>query len=185
MELTRLKGISQKRAGELEKLGISDSAQLVRYFPRAYLDMTDRTSILNVYHNDMALVAAQLVSVDPVNVYSRRKVVRAHLLQDGVAFTAVWFNMPYLAQRLKAGEYLFYGRVQNRYGQISLVNPTFEPLERNVRLKGLVPVYPLKSGITQRAVRDAVQSALAVETFESVIPRELRQKYDQIGRAHV
>lgn len=178
MELTRLKGISQKRAGELEKLGISDSAQLVRYFPRAYLDMTDRTSILNVYHNDMALVAAQLVSVDPVNVYSRRKVVRAHLLQDGVAFTAVWFNMPYLAQRLKAGEYLFYGRVQNRYGQISLVNPTFEPLERNVRLKGLVPVYPLKSGITQRAVRDAVQSALAVETFESVIPRELRQKYD-------
>lgn len=55
MELIRLRGITQKRAKDLEKLGISDSAQLVRYFPRTYLDMTDRTSILNVYHNDMAL----------------------------------------------------------------------------------------------------------------------------------
>ncbi len=178
MELLRLKGVTEKRAKELEKLGISDSAQLVRYFPRAYLDMTDRTSILKVYHNDMALVAATLVSVDPMNYYSRRKTVRARLVQDGVPFTAVWFNMPYLAKSLKPGEYLFYGRVQNRYGQISLVNPTFEPLAKNVRLKGLVPVYPLKGGISQRLVRDAVKSALAVETFESVIPRELRQKYD-------
>lgn len=178
MQLTDLKGVTEKRAKELEKLGIADSAQLVRYFPRAYLDMTDRTSVLSVYHNDMALVAARLVSVDPMNYYSRRKTVRAHLEQDGVSFTAVWFNMPYLAGRLKAGEYLFYGRVQNRYGQISIVNPTFEPLERNVRLKGLVPVYPLKGGLTQRIVRDAVRSALAAETFESVIPWELRQKYD-------
>ncbi len=178
MELTKVRGISQKRAEELKKLGIADSAQLVRYFPRAYLDMTDRTSILKVYHNDMALVAARLVHVEPVSYYSRRKTVRAHLEQDGVPFTAVWFNMPYLAQRLKAGEYLFYGRVQNRYGQVSLVNPTFEPVERNERLKGLVPVYPLKSGLTQRAVRDAVKSALAVEKMQSVIPQELRQKYD-------
>ncbi len=178
MELTRLKGVTEKRAKDLAKLGIADSAQLVRYFPRTYLDMTDRTSILSVYHNDMALVAARLVHVDPVSYYSRRKTVRAHLEQDGVLFTAVWFNMPYLAQRLKEGEYLFYGRVQNRYGQVSLVNPTFEPLARNVRLKGLVPVYPLKGGLTQRVVREAVQSALAAEELSSVIPWELRQKYD-------
>ena len=177
MQLTKLKGVTEKRAKELQKLGIADSAQLIRYFPRAYLDMTDRTSILNVFHNDMALVAAQLVSVDPMNYYSRRKTVRARLVQDGVNFTAVWFNMPYLAKTLKAGEYLFYGRVQNRYGQVSLVNPTFEPLARNVRLKGLVPVYPLKSGLTQRVVRDAVQSALGAEDLSSVIPWELQKKY--------
>ena len=139
MELMRLKGVTEKRAKDLEKLGIADSAQLVRYFPRTYLDMTDRTSVRNVYHNDMALVAAQLVSVDPTNFYSRHKTVRARLVQDGIPFTAVWFNMPYLAKSLKPGEYLFYGRVQNRYGQISIINPPFEPLALNGRLKGLVP----------------------------------------------
>ena len=70
MELVRLKGITEKRAKELQKLGIADSAQLIRYFPRAYLDMTDRTSVLSVYHNDMALLSARLVSVDPTNPYS-------------------------------------------------------------------------------------------------------------------
>ena len=177
MQLIKLKGMTEKRAKELEKLGIADSAQLIRYFPRAYLDMTERTSVLDVFHNEMALIDARLVRVEPMNYHSRRKTVRAHLEQNGVYFTAVWFNMPYLAARLKEGEYLFYGRVQNRYGQVSLINPTFEPALCNVRLKGLVPVYPLKSGLTQRAVRDAVKSALAAEQIESVIPWELRRKY--------
>ena len=177
MELVRLKGVTEKRAAEFNKLGITDSVQLVRYFPRAYLDMTDRTKITSVYHNDTALIACRIVSVEPPKLYSRNKTVRAWLEQDGVTFSAVWFHMPYLAQRLEPGEYLFYGRVQNRYGQISLVNPTFEPMEKNVRLKGLVPVYPLKGGLTQRIVRDAVSSALAVEKIVSVIPYELRQKY--------
>ena len=177
MQLTDLKGISEKRAAELKKLGITDSAQLVRYFPRAYLDMTDRTGVTEVYHNDTALLACRLVSVEAPKMYSKSKTVRAWLEQDGISFTAVWFHMPYLAQRLRPGEYLFYGRVQNRYGQISLVNPTFEPLERNVRLRGLVPVYPLKGGVPQRVVRDAVLAALRTERIVSVIPQELQKKY--------
>lgn len=92
-------------------------------------------------------------------------------------FTAVWFNMPYLAKTLKDGEYLFYGRVQNKYGQVSLVNPTFEPMAVNARLKGLVPVYPLKAPLTQRAVRTAVQAALREVSPPSVIPQELVAKY--------
>lgn len=177
MELIKLRAISEKRAASFAKIGVTDTAQLVRYFPRAYLDMTDRTKITRVLHNDTALIACRLVSVEPVRTYSKNKTVRAWLEQDGVSFTAVWFHMPYLAQRLTPGEYLFYGRVQNRYGQISLVNPTFELLERNVRLKGLVPVYSLKDGLGQRIVRDAVAGALAVEKFTSIIPYELRQKY--------
>ncbi len=177
MNLISLKGVTEKRAKELNKLGITTSADLVRYFPRAYLDMTNRASVREVYHNDMALLACRLVAVEPVRYTGRLKIVRAHLEQDGDLFTAVWFNMPYLATRLKPGEYLFYGRVQNRYGQVSIVNPTFEPLEKNARLKGLVPVYPLKGSLTQRIVRDAVLSALRAEELRSVIPIELQKKY--------
>ena len=177
MNLTAVKGVTEKRAKELNKLGIRTTADLVRYFPRAYLDMTNRASVREVYHNDMALLACRLVAVEPVRYTGRLKLVRAHLEQDGDLFTAVWFNMPYLATRLKPGEYLFYGRVQNRYGQVSIVNPTFEPLEKNARLKGLVPVYPLKGSLTQRIVRDAVAGALRAEELRSVIPTELQKKY--------
>ncbi len=177
MNLTAVKGVTEKRAKELNKLGIRTTADLVRYFPRAYLDMTNRASVREVYHNDMALLACRLVAVEPVRYTGRLKLVRAHLEQDGDLFTAVWFNMPYLATRLKPGDYLFYGRVQNRYGQVSIVNPTFEPLEKNARLKGLVPVYPLKGSLTQRIVRDAVLGALRAEQLRSVIPEALQKKY--------
>ena len=177
MELLKIRGITEKRAAELKKLGVTDGASLVRHFPRAYLDMTNRTSVREVFHNDMALLACRLVSVEPVRRASRLKTVRAWLEQDGVTFPAVWFHMPYLAQRLKEGEYLFYGRVQNRYGQVSLVNPSFEPLGSVARLKGIVPVYPLRGSLTQRVVRDAVQAALAVEPLQTLIPAELVKKY--------
>ena len=169
--------MTEKRAKDFEKLNITDTADLVRYFPRAYLDMTSRVSVREVFHNDMALVACRLTSVAPVRYTGRVKYVRAYLEQDGDVFSAVWFNMPYLAGRLKAGEYLFYGRVQNRYGQVTLVNPSFEPLLKNTRLKGLVPVYPLRASLTQKAVRDCVAQALKAEAFRSVIPAELIDKY--------
>lgn len=177
MKITELRGITEKRAKDLQKINIADTADLVRYFPRAYLDMTNRVSVREVLHNDLALIACRLTSVEPIRYTGRVKYVRAWLEQNGDVFSAVWFNMPYLAGRLKAGEYLFYGRVQNRYGQVSIVNPSFEPLSKSARLKGLVPVYPLRGSLTQRIVRDAVSQALKAERFESVIPRELREKY--------
>ena len=177
MKLTDLRGINEKRAKDFAGLGIGTTAELARYYPRSYLDMTSRVSVREVFHNETALIACRIVSVDPVRYTGRVKLVRAHLEQNGDRFTAVWFNMPYIAGKLKAGEYLFYGRVQNNYGAVSLVNPSFEPLDRNLRLKGLVPVYPLRGGLTQRVVRDAVSAALAAERFRSVIPEELLRRY--------
>lgn len=177
MNLTQLTGVGEKRAKEFHKLGIDDTASLIRFYPRAYLDMTSRVSVREVFHNDSALVACRLTAVEPVRYTGRVRYVRARLDQDGYAFTAVWFNMPYVLPRLKPGEYLFYGRVQNKYGQVSLVNPTFEPLDRNFRLKGLLPVYPLKGSLTQKVVRDAVARALKTENPVSAIPPELQKKY--------
>ncbi len=177
MQLQQVKGIGEKRAKDFAKLGIDTTEELVRYFPRAYLDLTNRVSVREVMHNDMALLCCTLVSVEPVRSKGKLKIVRALLEQGRDNFTAVWFNMPYVAARLKPGEYLFYGRVQNFYDRVSIVNPTFERLETNNRLKGLIPMYPLKAGVAQWVVREAVRRALETEDFPSVIPGELRRRY--------
>ena len=156
MKLSLLRSIGEKREKEFNKLGVYEAEDLVRFYPRAYLDLTERSSLKTAYHNDVALIACE----------------------DGFAFTAIWFNQPYVAQKLKAGEYLFYGRVQNKFGQVSLVNPTFESLDKNYRLKGIVPVYSLKGKLTQKLVRDAVKEALQRVNLQSVIPYPIIQKYD-------
>ena len=131
MKLSLLRQVGEKREKEFNKLGIFEAEDLIRFYPRAYLDMTNRTSVRSVYHNETALIACEVTRLAPVNFGSPRKVVRAYCTQDGFPFTAIWFNQPYVAQKLKPGEYLFYGRIQNKYGQVTIVNPTFEPLDKN------------------------------------------------------
>ncbi|MBP5242231.1 MAG: hypothetical protein J6Z36_00895, partial [Clostridia bacterium] len=177
MQLTTLKNISDKRAKDFEKLNIFSTEDLVQYYPRAYLDLTKRTSLKDAYHNDMALFVCEVLSVAPVNHASRFKVVRAFCRQGDFPFTAVWFNQPYVAQKLKAGEYLFYGRVRNQYDTISVTNPSFEPIDENYRLKGIVPVYTVKGSITRKIMENAVKEALKKENIDTVIPYPLAQKY--------
>ena len=178
MRISALRSIGEKREKDFNKLGLYEAEDLVRFYPRAYLDLTERSSLKTAYHNDVVLIACEVTRLAPVNYGSRQKIVKAFCSQDGYPFTAVWFNQPYVAQKLKAGEYLFYGRVQNKYGQISIVNPTFEPLEKNYRLKGIIPVYPLKGKLNQKVVRAAVKEALSRTDIGSVIPQRIIQKYN-------
>ena len=177
MKLTAIRSISEKREKDFNKLGVFEAEDLVRFYPRTYLDLTERSSLRSAYHNDMVLAACEVVKVAPVNYMSRLKTVKVYCNQDGLPFVAIWFNQPYVRERIKPGEYLFYGRVQNKYGQISMVNPSFEPLDKNERLKGIVPVYPLKGGLTQKVVRNAVSEALKKVHIDSVIPSPLAEKY--------
>ena len=178
MKLSLLRSIGEKREKDFNKLGVREAEDLVRYYPRAYLDLTNRTSIRDAYHNDVILIACEVTRLAPVQFGAPRKMVRAFCAQDGFAFTAVWFNQPYVAQKLKPGEYLFYGRVQNKFGQISMVNPSFEPLDRNYRLKGIVPVYSLKGSLGQKVVRTAIKEALQRTDITTVIPWQIVKKYN-------
>ena len=180
MKLTDLKGISDKRAKDLNKLNIFTPEDLVRYFPRSYLDLTQQVRLSSCYHNDTALIACRVASEPQVSYYGKRSYVKVWCDQDGERFSAVWFNAPYVREHLHAGEeYLFYGRISNKrgVGAPSMVNPSFEPRDRNFRLKGIVPVYGLKGTLTQKSVRDAVREALRRVSVQTAIPYELVQKY--------
>ena len=50
MRIEELTGVGEKRAKDFAKLGIYDTEKLVSYFPRAYLDMTNRVSVQSVPH---------------------------------------------------------------------------------------------------------------------------------------
>ena len=177
MELCKLKFVSEKREKDFNKLGIYTVEEVAKHYPRDYLDMRNVTLVQNAYHNDVILTACEVLNVE-VNRNSRLPFVKAMCQQAGYIFTAIWFNQLYVANKLTRGEYLFYGRVQNRYGMgASLVNPSFEPANKISNLKGLVPVYSLSGSLTQGIMRVAVKDALAKTGFYSNIPEQLCKKY--------
>lgn len=181
MKLTSLKFVSETREKDFGKLNITSVEELVRHFPRDYLDLRKVTLLRDAYHNDVILTKCEVLNVE-VNRYSRRPYVKALCQQEGYAFTAIWFNQLYVAGKLKRGEYLFYGRVSNKYGLgCQMTNPSFEPADRNLNLKGLIPVYSLAGGLTQGVVRTAIRQGLQKVPKVSHIPAPIQKKYNLLN----
>ncbi len=179
MELTKIRGINEKREQDFNRLGIYDTADLVRFFPRAFLDLRERQLLKFAYHNDVVLTVGKIVSLPSTRYYRRGGVVKAICEQEGLIFSVVWFNQPYVLNKLKIGEeYLFYGRVRKELFDTSLVNPSFELCEKVFRLKGIVPQYGIKGTLNQKVVRDAVRLAVDLEKPQSIIPVNLQKKYN-------
>jgi len=178
MELTKIRYVNEKREKEFNKLGIFNTAHLMQFFPRSYLDLRESQLLKYAYHNDIVLTAGKVLSVPMSRYFKRGGLVKIACEQEGFMFSVVWFNQPYVAEKLKVGEeYLFYGRVRIDGFEVSIVNPSFEPCEKNFRLKGIVPQYAIKNYLTQKLFRDAVKVAVDVEKPKSIIPIELQTKY--------
>ncbi|MCM1438635.1 MAG: ATP-dependent DNA helicase RecG [Roseburia sp.] len=177
MKLTDLKFVSEAREKQFNKLGVFTQEDLVRLYPRDFVDLTHRNSIANACHNTVILTVCEVLSVEQ-NRYARRPFVKALCRQGDNLFQTIWFNQPYVAAKLAQGEYLFYGRVQNKYGMgASMVNPAFERVDKVHNLQGILPVYPLSGTLTQGVVRAAVRQALKNVSTESAIPYALQKKY--------
>ena len=178
MELTKIRGISEKRQEELNKLGIFDTSDLSRFFPRAYLDLREKQPLKFAYHNDVVLTNGKVLSMPLKRFYKHGDIIRITCEQDGFIFNVVWFNQPYVATKLKVGEeYLFYGRVRKENGACSLTNPSFELVDKNFRLQGIVPQYKIRGTLNQKIVRDAVKLSVDLEKPSSVIPESIAKKY--------
>lgn len=172
MELRYVKGLSDKRIQDLNKMGIFSCEELVRHFPRSYLDLRKAVKLKNAIHNDFALIKGKVVGNPTLNKKGKLSIVKVLAEQDEELFNIIWFNQPYIQSKLVSGEeYLFYGRVRNRFGQVSLTNPTFELLDKNNSLKGIVPVYSVKGSLTQKVMRSVINDALSKLNFVSVLPK--------------
>ena len=180
MDLKYVKGLSEKRIIELNKLGITSAEKLIRHFPRNYLDLTRVEPLAFCYANEYAFTKAKLISLPQTFTSTKKiRVVKGICQQDNEVFSVIWFNQPYVVQKLKIGqEYLFYGRVQKKYGQVSMINPTFELAEKNDYLKGILPVYTLTPSLYQKSMQKVINDAILKIKPKSVIPSYIEKKYD-------
>ncbi|MBR2377276.1 MAG: ATP-dependent DNA helicase RecG [Clostridia bacterium] len=178
MELNNIKYLSTKRVAELNKMGIKDCEGLIKNFPRSYLDLRKTTDLISCYHNDVVLTLAKVETAPQVFNSGRLKYVKVYCSQSTNTFSIVWFNQPYVANKIVAGkEYYFYGRISNKMGLVSMTNPVFEEVENNSKLKGIVPVYSIKGSLTQSLIRYSATSAVKLLDVESSIPFNLQNKY--------
>ena len=178
MELKNIKGLSDKRILDLNKIGISSAESLIKHFPKNYIDLTKVTPIKYAYNNECVLTLARVETEPQSSIGGKVKYVKVYCTQGADTFSIIWFNQPYVASKLKRdNEYLFYGRVSNKFGMVSMTNPVFEQVDKNYRLKGITPVYSIKGNLTQGVVKSSILDAIKKLNIESIIPENLQRKY--------
>ena len=91
MELTKIRGVNEKRQQEFNKLGIFDTADLIKCFPRSYLDMRESQLLKYAYHNDIVLTAGKVLSIPVTRYFKRGDMVKIVCEQEGFVFSVILY----------------------------------------------------------------------------------------------
>ena len=158
-----LKGVGEKRAEALAKLGIRTLRDLVSYFPRTYEDRSQTVPIA-LAAPDAPVCIHALVATEPTLTRIRRgmELVRFRIVDDSGSADVTYFNQSYLRNSIKrGGSYVFFGKVALDGAHRAMTNPVFELEDGPHAVTGrIVPVYHLTAGVSQKQLLAAVRQGL-------------------------
>ncbi len=181
MDVKYLKGIGEKRAGLLGKLGLFTCGDLVEYYPRAYEDRTVYKKLSELEPGNAVCVRATVAQ--PVThsfVRQGLDLYKTAVFDESGMMRLTFFNAPYVQDSLIQGEsYVFFGRVTGTALSPELNNPVFEPEGKQGRVTGrILPKYPSTAGCPQSLLRNAVEQALEKlpDSMPDTLPEDVRRE---------
>ncbi|MGN0800108.1 MAG: ATP-dependent DNA helicase RecG [Christensenellales bacterium] len=194
--ITRIKGIGPRRAEALGKLGLFSLRDLLYFAPRDYQDFSSAVPVPEAAHGALCALHVTLISEPKhARIHRGMEITTVRACEAGAdaenkaaQVSLVWYNQPYRARSLSAGqEWYACGRMDRSRG-VKLINPALY-----AELPGIVPVYPLVQGLSQKVMRDAAAAALkaAEGQIEETLPDALRAQYgllplaDALAALHV
>ncbi len=182
-----VKGVGPVRARALSRLGVNTVEDLLRHYPRRYLDRSQMVPLSRLEPGSVATVQGRVVAVRELRPRSAsrvRLITKARITDGHGAAEAVWFNNPYVGRHLRPGvQVILSGKVDRHHGpeitveQWELFDGT-EPLHTG----RIVPLYPATEGLEGRALRSIVRRA--IDSFSHLVtdclPDPLRRRLELV-----
>ena len=162
-DIRALRGIGESRAAAMNRLGIYNAGDLLRFYPRAYEDRRAVYPIGEAPLSARVCILATVISEPKVSRIRKGMELLKARVSDGTGTADItWFNQVYLRQALKRGAtYIFFGQLEGAGQRRTMTNPIFEPEEKRGSATGKIqPVYRLAKGLTQKAITAAVRQVL-------------------------
>lgn len=177
-DIKYLKGVGERRAAMLSRLGVSDVNALVRLYPRVYEDWSRIKSINEAQIGEICCIKGIVGSPVRKNLIRKGLTLYKTEITDGNGIMGITiFNSRFAAEKLTEGdEFLFFGRVGGNLYRKEMNSPEIEPAEGADRIR---PIYPQTHGLNSKIIEKLVRTALTECRDELVdpIPLWLREKY--------
>lgn len=175
-----IKGVGEKKAELLKKLGINTVWDLVYNFPRHYEDRSVFYTIANApVQTNCCITGIIRGSVIEKRLKKNMSLYILRVEDSTGTINIKWFSSPFNKRNLKRGtRYSFYGMISASGSAKEMSLKEMEPAGDNILLGRIVPVYSLTSGITQKNLRTYVEYALSMITeFPETLPMSVINKY--------
>lgn len=155
-----LKNVGPKRAALLNKLGIKTAEDLLEYYPRRHEDRRQITAIASLQDGEHTTIRGTVGHYSNVRLRGKMQMLKAAVHDGSDTIQVVWFNQPWLGDKLHEGEEItIYGRADFRYQKRQLMAMEYLLGDEGESF-GILPVYSLTEGLTQKALRNIIRSAL-------------------------
>lgn len=171
-----LKGVGEKKAAMLAKLGIFTLWDLLTFYPRVYEDWSKITAIKDAPMNETVCIKAIVGTICREHRIRQGMTLYKTEVTDGESLLDItFFNNKYASQKLEMGkEYLFFGKITGKGYYKSMNSPEFAECSGAV----MRPIYPQTAGLTSRAIEKLVQTGFSVcNNFNDPLPEDIRNKY--------
>lgn len=176
-----IKGIGEKKALALNKLGVFTLRDLVSFFPRRYEDRTQFKPIALCADGETVCINA-MAAETPRLVRVRRgmELVKFRAVDESGILDVTFFNQSYIKDQFIKGEsYCFYGRVEVHGNLRTMANPVFEKEGSGKGVTGRIfPIYRLTAGLSQKLMSQSIRSGLdnCAQLMPDILPESVREK---------
>lgn len=174
-----IKGIGEKKALALNKLGVFSLYDLLSFFPRRYEDRTKFKPIALTM--DKETVCIQTIIADTPRLTRIRRgleLVRFHAVDDSGSVEITYFNQSYMKDQFQRGDSInFYGKIEVAGTRRTMANPAFEPEGSKKGVTGrIVPIYRLVAGLNQSAISSGMRQSLdsCLDSIKDILPDSVR-----------
>ena len=161
--VTAVRGIGEKQAGLLAKLGIFTIEDMLYYFPNRYDDYSELKLIQDLDYGEEVTILAWVKSVKTFKGHNNRKITQAIVSDDTGAIQLMWFNQEYQMRYLRKDMFLAVsGKVEQYMGRHVMYHPDYEQVDQEqLNTRRIVPVYGLTAQLSQRWLRRAMHSVIS------------------------
>lgn len=177
-----LKGIGEKRAEILARLGVSSVQDLLYHIPHRYIDASTLTPMAKARVGDDVACAGTVMSKGVLPTRKGLRIFHAVLRDASGVLECAWPGQAFLDRTITVGQLLlvagpirfYHGRQMAPRELIVLGDPDDEAAGR------VLPVYPAAEGISHKQIRAIIDGHLdaMLGVVSDILPESLRVQFD-------
>ena len=186
--VSKVKGLSGKRATSLGQAGVESVADLLFHVPRRYIDRSNVTAISEVPLGEEVTVVGSVKDVKVRRIRRNLTIIDVTIFDGETSIFATWFNQVFRQRQLAPDtEVALSGKVERRKGRLHMSSPDADVLDRPgeaLTTGRVVPVHPGIKGVSPGFVRRGIHNALGRSLpVADPVPSEVTKALKLIDRS--